>query len=175
MDLHFISPLLEELDGLESEVLACTVWEDVRPCDGVAGLCDWRLAGKVSGLLRSRYLQGKVGEVMLIPGRPQLSFDKILLFGAGAQASFDETRYRQVMNHMLDTIAGLAAPIAVVQLPGRQNDLIAAERAADMLLEVAGRDGARHHDAWTLVEDNNARHRIQQHMIEERRRVRRDE
>jgi len=175
MNLHFVSPALRELDGLDSEVLACTVWADARPCDGVAALCDWRLAGRVSTLLRSGYLRGEAGEVMMMPGRPHMSFDKILLFGAGARATFDETRFQQVLNHMLETIAGIRSRIAVVQLPGRQGNVIAAERAADMLLEVAARDDQRRHDVWTLIEDTDARRRIEQHMIEERRRVRRTE
>jgi hypothetical protein len=175
MDLLFVSPVLAELDALESEVLACTVWQDVRPCGGVAGLCDWRLAGTISDLLRRGALRGEPGEVMLIPGRPRLSFDKILLFGAGERHRFDEACYRDVMQTMLDTIGGLASRIAVVQLPGRQGDVIAAERAADMLLEIAARDDERRHDVWTLIEDTAARRRIEQHMIEERRRVRRTE
>ena len=175
MELHFVSPRLEELDALESEVLACSVWQDVRPCDGVAGLCDWRLAGRISGLMRAGFLVGEVGEIVMLPGRPRLSFDKILLFGAGPREGFDESRYHRVMIHMLDCIQGLASRIAVVQLPGRQSDLIKAERAADMLLEVVSRDRKRRHDVWTLIEDGDARRRIEQHMIEERRRIRRTE
>ncbi len=166
---------LGELDDLESEVLACTLWEDVRPCDGVAALCDWRLAGMLSRLMRRGYLRGRSGEVLLVPGRPSLSFDKLLLFGAGVRAGFDEPRYRSVMQHMLDTIASLGTRMAVVQLPGRQADLISAERAADMLLEMAGRDDSHRRDVWTLVEGTDARRRIEQHMIEERRRIRRGE
>ncbi|MBW2454817.1 MAG: leucyl aminopeptidase [Deltaproteobacteria bacterium] len=176
MELLFVSPVLSELDGLESEVLACTVWEDVRPCDGVAGLCDWRLAGRVSNLMRRGYLLGQRGEVLLMPGRPNMSFDKILLFGAGPRSAFDEATFREVTAHMMRTIDGLCSRIAVVQLPGRQNDLIPAEKAADALLEAASRPPERRrHDVWTLVEDGRARRRIEQHMIEERRRIRRTE
>jgi Cytosol aminopeptidase family, N-terminal domain len=175
VELHFASPRLDELDALESEVLACSVWQDVRPCDGVAGLCDWRLAGKISALMRSGFVAGKPGEVVMLPGRPQLSFDKILLFGAGPRDGFDEGRFLSVMHHMLECIQGLASRIAVVQLPGRQSNLIKAERAADMLLEIVTRDRSRRHDVWTLIEDTDARRRIEQHMIEERRRFRRTE
>ena len=174
MDLQFVSPRLSHLDALESEVLACCVWEDQRPCSGVAGLCDWRLAGRISNLFRSGFLSGARGEVMMIPGRPRLSFDKLLLFGAGVRNDFDEAGYREILTHMLDTIAGLYSRVAVVQLPGRQSDVIAAERAADMLLEATARDPDSHRDdVWTLVEDGDARRRIQQHMVEERRRIRR--
>lgn len=174
MDLQFVSPRLSHLDALESEILACCVWEDQRPCDGVAGLCDWRLAGRISELFRSGFLEGKRGEVMMVPARPRLTFDKLLLFGAGPREAFDEAGYREILAHMLATIGGLCSRLAVVQLPGRQAELIPAERAADMLLEATSRDAeAYRNDVWTLVEDGEARRRIQTHMIEERRRIRR--
>lgn len=172
MELLFVSPTLAELDTLESEVLACALWEDVRPAQGVAGLCDWRLGGRISRLLRTGELAGRMGEVMIVPGRPRLSFDKIVLFGAGPRDAFDEGRYREVLDHMLATIDGLGTRVAVVQLPGRQGDVIPAERAADMLLEAVAHEAARRSDVWTLVEPAEARRRIQQHMVEERRRIR---
>ncbi|MBW2525007.1 MAG: leucyl aminopeptidase [Deltaproteobacteria bacterium] len=171
VELRFVSPQLSELDSLESEVLACTVWEDVRPSDGVAGLCDWRTAGRIASLQRDGYLVGRQGEVLLLPGRPKLPFEKLLLFGAGTREAFDEQVCGEVTRHMLSTIDGLQANFAVAELPGRQSDLITPERAADLLLEAAGRT---HQQAiWTLVEDGEARRQITQHMIEERRRVRR--
>jgi hypothetical protein len=174
MELRFVSADLHELDALESEVLACSVWQDARPCDGVAGLCDWRLAGRVSELQRLGYLRGALGEVLLLPGRPRMSFDKVLLFGAGPRVDFDENVCARVIEHMLQTIEGLCSRLAVVQLPGRQNDMVTAESAADMLLESAALEPhANQHDVWTLVESVDARKRITQHMIEERRRVRR--
>jgi hypothetical protein len=174
VELLFVSPELSELDTLESEVLACALWEDVRPAVGVAGLCDWRLGGRISNLLRTGELSGRLGEVMIVPGRPRLSFDKIVIFGAGPRAAFDEGRFREVMGHMLATIDGLGTRVAVVELPGRQGDVIRPERAADMLLEAVAHDAARRADVWTLVEPADARRRIQQHMVEERRRIRYD-
>jgi hypothetical protein len=174
MELLFVEPELSELDSLESEVLACSVWEDVRPCDGVAALCDWRLNGTSSGLRRSGYLTGAAGEVVMLPGRPRLTFDKVLLFGAGPRGGFDDMRFRNVMRHMIDTIADLRTRIAVVQLPGRQTNLIRPERAADMLLETVALDERRRSDVWTLIEPIAARRRIQQQMVEERRRIRYD-
>jgi hypothetical protein len=171
VELRFASPSLYELDALETEVLACALWEDVRPSDGVAGLCDWRLGGRLSRLQRSGFLRGSLGEVMLIPGRPRLSFDKLLLFGAGPRTAFDEQVFGEVVRAMLRTIDDLHAEQAVVELPGRQSDLIAAERAADMLLEAAGR--SHEPSQWILIDDAEARRRVTQHMIEERRRVRR--
>jgi len=156
VELHFVPPNLSALDALESEVLACSIWEDVRPCDGVAGLCDWRLGGAISSLQRQGFVTGARGDLLLMPGRPRLSFDKILLFGAGARSSFDEARFREVMHHMLATLADLRARVAVVQLPGRQADLIPAERAADLLLEAASRKRPARYDAWIVRTDKDA-------------------
>ena len=171
MELRFVSPSLQYLDELDAEVLACTVWSDVRPLHGVAGLVDWRMAGGLSRLVSRGRVTGALGEVVLLPGKPHVSFDKVLAFGAGARASFDDEAYRAVVGKMLRATADLAARGVVVELPGRHDGLVSAEHAADVLLASA--DTRREHDAWTLVEGTEGRQRITQHMIEQRRRVRR--
>jgi hypothetical protein len=72
---------------------------------------------------------------------------------------------------MLVTFENLQSRGGVVELPGRADELIPAEQAADLLLAAAGRE--REHNLWVLVENSDAKQRIVQHMIEERRRVRR--
>ncbi len=171
MDLRFVPPELARLDEIDSEVLACTVWSDARPSHGLAGLCDWRLGGRISDLERKGLVTGARGEVVLLPGKPRLTFDKLLLFGAGPRDAFGEEAFLDVVQRMLATMESLSARASVVELPGRHDRLIAADRAADILLACAGR--APEHDAWTLVEDAEGKQRIVQHMIEERRRVRR--
>jgi hypothetical protein len=171
LELRFVTPDLARLDEIDSEVLACTVWSDVRPSHGIAGLCDWRLGGRISDLERRGLIRGTLGEVVLLPGKPRLTFDKLLLFGAGSRASFGDEAFRAVVLRMLTTMERLLARVSVVELPGRHDQLIPAERAADILLACAARKSE--HDAWTLVEDYDGRQRIVQHMIEERRRVRR--
>src|SRR2546421_79579 len=51
MKLAFVAPRLPELDGVEAEALACTVWQDARPTGGVASLCDWRPGGGLRAAL----------------------------------------------------------------------------------------------------------------------------
>lgn len=171
MELRFVTPELARLDEIDSEVLACTVWSDTRPVHGLAGLCDFRLGGRVSDLLRGGHILGDLGEIVLLPGKPRLSFDKLLMFGAGPRATFGEETFQRLVVQMLSTMEGLAARVSVVELPGRHDGLIAADRAADILLAYAG--GRPAHDVWTLVEDADGKQRVVQHMIEERRRVRR--
>lgn len=170
MDLRFTLPSLRKLDLSGTEVLIAGLAEDERPPHGVAGLVDWRLAGRLSRLVASGFATGRIGEVLLLPGKPKLPFDKVLLFGTGPMALYSELAYRAVIERMLRTLEGLRARSAVVELPGRHHGVIAPERAADILLEMAG--GRPEHDVWTLIESAEAQRAITQHMIQERRRVR---
>ncbi len=170
MDLRFVPPHLRRLDLAGTEVLAACLAAGERPPHGVVGLVDWRLARRISRLIEQGFATGAVGEVMLVPGKPRLPFDKVLVFGIGPAPDFDERVFRAVVEQMLTTLEGLRARTAVVELPGRHLDAIEPERAADILLERAG--GKPEHDVWTLVETTAAQRAITQHMIQERRRVR---
>jgi hypothetical protein len=170
VELRFTLPSLRKLDLLGTEVIMCGVASDEQPPHGLAGLLDWRLAGRLSALIEKGFVSGKVAEVVLVPGKPKLPFDKVLLFGVGPRADFSEPVYRVVIEKMLGTLEGLRARSAVVELPGRPFDAIRPERAADILLEAAGSNPV--HDVWTLAEPIEAQRQITQHMIQERRRVR---
>jgi hypothetical protein len=171
MDLRFTVPELSALDQIGTEILVASVTREERPPQGVAGLVDWRLAGRISRLMLRGFLTGELGEVLLTSGRPRLPFDKVVLFGLGNKDEFEEAVFRSVAERILATLVGLKARTAVVELPGRHFDALSAERATDILLETVGQ--SREHDVWTLVEPPEAQRALTQHMIRERRRVRR--
>jgi hypothetical protein len=171
MDLRFTVPELTALDQIGTEILVAGVAQDEKPPQGVAGLVDWRLSGHVSRLIVRGFLKGELGEVLLLAGRPRLPFDKIVLFGLGVRTEFEEAVFRSVVERILSTLVGLKARTAVVELPGRHWNALSAERATDILLESVGQ--SREHDVWTLVEPIEAQRAVTQHMIRERRRVRR--
>ena len=170
MELRFTLPSLRKLDLLGTEVILAAVAQDEQPPHGLAGLLDWRLAGRISALMERGFVTGSVAEVVLVPGKPKLPFDKVLLFGVGSRADFSEPVYRLVVEKMLSTLEGLRARSAVVELPGRHFDGIRPDRAADILLECAGSKPM--HDTWTLAETLESQRLVTQHMIQERRRVR---
>jgi hypothetical protein len=169
VDLRFAVPSLRRLDLSGTEVLVAALTTDERPPHGVAGLVDFRLAGRISRLAESGFATGEAGEVLLVPGKPKLPFDKIVLFGIGPMADFQEGAFLHTIERILATLEGLRARTAVVELPGRHFGAIAPERAADLLLESVG--GKREHDVWTLLEPAEAQRAITQH-IQERRRTR---
>ncbi len=168
MDLRFSTGELRRLDLAVSEVLAVPIAEGERPPGGVAGLVDWRSGGRISDLIRRGFIRGVVGEAVLLPGKPKLPFDKVLCFGMGRAAAFNEQIYRAVVETMLDTIEGLGVRRAVVQLPGRHTDSLQAERAVELLLECSL--ARPHHDTWTLIEPPDEQRAIKQKLQQDRRR-----
>jgi hypothetical protein len=171
VELRFVPPALRRLDLAATEVLVGSLTENERPVRGLAGLLDWRLNGRIASLLASGFATGKLGEVLLIPGKPRLPFDKVILFGLGQTANFGDRTYREVVERILSTLEQLRARSAVVELPGRHFNAIRPEAAASVLLECAAE--RPDHDLWTLVESTEAQPIIAQQVILEKKRIRR--
>lgn len=167
MEFRFVPRGLRQLDEIGAEVIACGIYRDERPFAGLAGLLDWRLAGRLSRLAKKGFIVGEVGELLAMPVRPRLPFDKLLAFGLGPRGSFGDATFRTVLERTMNALVGLHVKKAVVELPGRGDEVISAERAADIVLDVVGED---ERDGLTFVEDPLAQERIEQHAQERRRR-----
>lgn len=170
MELRFVLPALRRLDLAGTEVLVASLTEDERPIRGLAALLDWRLKGHLSNLLVDGFASGKLGEVLLVPGKPRLPFDKVLLFGLGHTSDFGDRTFRLVVERILSTLEGLKARSAVVELPGRHLDAIRPDEAANVLLGLTA--DRKEHDLWTLVEPLEAQQAINQQVLLERKRIR---
>ena len=170
VDLQFLSRELKSLDDTGVELVACGIWRDRRPFAGLAGLLDWRLAGKLSQLARDGFLIGEVGEALFLPGRPRTPFDKVLVLGLGTRDGFGASTFSTVLDKLLASLEGLRVRRAVVELPGRADGAFDAETAAKMVLDRVG--DAPTHDAWWLVEDAEGERRMARRAQEERRRAR---
>lgn len=166
VDLRFVPRALRHIDEIGAEVIACGVYRDDRPFAGVAGLLDWRLAGRLSRLAKRGFLLGEVGELLAMPVRPRLPFDKLLVAGLGPRGAFGDATFRKVLERTLGALEGLNVKKAVLELPGRGDDAISAERSAEILLDLLGDD---ERDALTFVEDAADQQRIEKHAQERRR------
>jgi hypothetical protein len=170
VDLHFLPPELRRIDEANVELCACTIWSDERPMRGFAGLLDWRLGGRLSALLQSRFMRGELGETLLVPGKPHLSFDKVLVVGLGARSAFGDGTFRGSVVRIARALEGMRVRRAVVELPGRASGAIEPEHAITLALDCLG--ASPEHDAWWLVEDAASQRRVVERATEERRRVR---
>ncbi len=170
MDLRFLPAEPRRLDEANVELCACSIWTDERPMRGLAGLLDWRLGGRLTALLRAGFLRGEVGETLLVPGKPHVPFEKVLVVGLGPRAAFDDAAFRAAIQHMARAFEGMRVRRAVLELPGRASDAIDPERAITMTLEMLG--ASAEHDLWWLIDTAGAQRRIEQRAADERRRVR---
>jgi len=166
LDLRFVAPDLRRLDEVSAEVVVCGVWRDTRPLTGLASLLDWRLAGRLSRLAKQGFLVGEVGEVLVLPTRPRLPFDKVLVCGLGPRAAFSDATFRTVLARALDALTGLSVKKAVVELPGRGDSSVDAEHAATTILDLIGED---ERDALCFVEEPEGQRLIEKHAQERHR------
>ena len=153
MNVSFLASDLGKWDALEGapETLVLPFFSDERPLHGAAGLCDWRLCGRLSRLLRSARVAGKWGETTLYPplvaGARRLPFQRLMLVGLGAADGFDEKSAREVSRVIVDkmTRLGPTGPTARTRYalvpPGRSTGRLSARRALEIYLDEARGDG----------------------------------
>lgn len=142
--VHFLPTELAKWDGAatRSDALALAFFTDERPLRGAAGLCDWRLSGRISRLLKKGKLQGRHGETTLLSMcGPKLAFPRVMLFGLGDSSLFDEIHYRREVRHIREVLARAGLGRYAIQPPGRATGLIAPRRALELWLDESARDG----------------------------------
>jgi hypothetical protein len=171
VDFRFVRPNLRLIDEVGAEAIVCSIWQDLRPFRGLAGLLDWRLAGMLSSRAKRGHLIGSVGEVTLVPGHPKLSFDKVIVFGLGPQSTFEEDIFRKTLAHTFQCLEGLQIRRAVMELPGRGDDTFDIDQAAEVIINAAG-DTNPLDVAW-LIEGENAEEKFAQRIRDEDNRRRR--
>lgn len=170
MDVRFVPLDLARVGALRYEAVALPFFEDERPLRGAAGLCDWRLCGRLSRLLLAGRVTGALGEVTLLPARPALPFDKMLLFGAGGSGGFDAARFAAVSSRLFEVVEGLRLRNLVLSLPGRSTGSASPGDAIRWFLEAAaGREGVEE----VIVLDDLDAQKVMLPVVEaERRRAR---
>ncbi|MBI2389403.1 MAG: leucyl aminopeptidase [Deltaproteobacteria bacterium] len=155
LELGWIERDLRALDRAGADVLVGACFDDDSPPRGAAGLVDWRLGARLSRLCLGGFLTGAIGERLLLPARPRLPFDKVLLVGLGPRATFDEQRYLAALSDVLDALDGLRVRRAAIELPGRHAAAIGAQRALELLLIALGQRPAQL-EALSVVDDREA-------------------
>lgn len=154
MDFRYVAPDLRKLDAVSAEVACCSIWQDEWPMLGLAALVDWRLAGRLSDLAKRGFVTGADDEIVMMPARPGLPFEKLLVLGLGKKSAFGDETVTRAAKRLLYALEGLQVRKAVVELPGRGDGSIAPERAAQLVRAAVGESDV--HDAWWLVEDAEA-------------------
>jgi hypothetical protein len=145
-----ILPLdLARWDESARDVLVLPVFTDDRPLRGAAGLADWRLCGRLSGLLKNERATAKAGETMLLPPGRRLRFKRVLWFGLGDAKGYSDERFRKDLGWIAGVVRNAGASDWALQAPGRASGMIGARRALELILE----DLLLADEKITLIED----------------------
>ncbi|MDP3276488.1 MAG: M17 family peptidase N-terminal domain-containing protein [Deltaproteobacteria bacterium] len=172
MELRFVTLSLSAIDSLRSELGVLTFFEDERPLRGYAGLCDWRLCGRLSGLLASRRVQGRVGEKTLLPAGARLPFERLLLVGLGQRSHFDVEAFDVASQALVESVLGLRVRNVALALPGRSASMIGpAESARRFMASLGGLHDEL--DELAVVDEPEALREMSPILESERRRLRR--
>jgi hypothetical protein len=142
MKVSFLNAELPKWDQLEPEeapeALVLPFFSDERPLRGAAGLCDWRLCGRLSKMLGGKKLAGAWGETTLYPprvsGLPRLPFARLVMFGLGPAERFDETCARDAARKIGLTATKLGLRRWALVPPGRSTGRLSARRALELCL-----------------------------------------
>jgi hypothetical protein len=123
------------------EALILPFFSDERPLRGAAGLCDWRLCGRLSRMLAAGRVGGGFSETTLYPpvvaGRPRLPFPALLMFGLGPSERFDEACARDASRKIVEVVGRMGLKRYALMPPGRSTGRLSARRALELYLDEA--------------------------------------
>jgi len=129
-------------DGEAPEALVLPFFSDERPLRGAAGICDWRLCGRLSRLLSSGRVTGAWGETTLFPPGRRLPFARLVLFGLGPGDTFDDGRAVEAARRLLGVLTRMRLGRVAISLPGRSTGRLSARRSLEILQQELGRGGS---------------------------------
>ena len=128
---------LASLDRLRADVLVVNLFEEDRPLRGTAGYCDWRLCGRISGLIQEDAFGCRRGEVLLTDTGRRIGAERVLLFGQGMRNQFDRISFIQTVDLMLRVLTKACLTHIALELPFVEASSIPAAEAFRLFFERA--------------------------------------
>jgi len=112
-----------------ADLTVLPVFSDERPLQGLAGVLDWRLGGRLSGLLREGICTGNEGEHVLTLSRHTPVLWRVVLLGLGGRTGFDSARAQVAGAHVLDLCNNLCVQELMLGMPAHTPTLPVPEAA----------------------------------------------
>ena len=123
------------------DVCILPLFSDERPLTGLAGFFDWRASGMLSGLVRRRWCTGRAGEAVLMPARRTLPATRIVLYGLGGSADFDDATARKAAAAMVGVARDLRPQDVMLAMPGKGQERAIVEAVFDAALSTLNTSG----------------------------------
>lgn len=94
----------ELVDQVQNDLALALAFEDERPLQGVAGMVDWRLNGKLSKLIKNHRFEGKHGDALLMPAGGRIPAKELLLLGLGSKRDLTEHKVAELVAFIVDRL-----------------------------------------------------------------------
>lgn len=106
----------QPIDRIPCELMILLHFEEDVPLDGLLGLVDWRINGRLSHLVKEHRFTGKAREMLLMPAERRFKSEKLIVMGLGPKAHFHEDHAPQVIDYIFQTASGMQAAQICVSL-----------------------------------------------------------
>lgn len=154
MKLALLPLDLGKWDEVKKDALLLPVFADERPLRGAAGLADWRLCGRLTRLVRAQRLLGARGETLMLPPGRRLGFGRLILFGLGPSAGYDDAQLKRDVGWMRTVAKQAGVRDFALEAPGRAMGVVGARRALEIVIDETDRG-----EGTVLLIDNPAGHK----------------
>ncbi|MFN0063343.1 MAG: M17 family peptidase N-terminal domain-containing protein [Myxococcaceae bacterium] len=110
---------LETLDKhLGADALLLFIGEDERPLQGLSGMVDWRMCGRLSRLLQENFFQGSAGETLLLPSMGRIDAPRIFVMGVGPLASLTSPGVEHLLARGVEVLQKAKISSVALEPPG---------------------------------------------------------
>ncbi len=130
----FVAPRLDRVEAAGGTDICLFLFEEKQPLQGLAGLVDWRLLGRISNAIIDREFAGRPGECRLFPTEGRLPQKQVMAMGLGPRTSFGADAFRAAVDAMWTHSVG-DGPI-IASLPGRGEGVCDSADAMEWLLAL---------------------------------------
>jgi len=154
VNIGFVAPRLDRFAEQAGALLCTFAFAERRPFIGATGLVDWRLHGHLSRLRIRGFLDGELGESLLVPLGDRLPPIHLVILGLGPREALNDERSREALLRMFDAIERLGDAPLLVALPGRPEQVVDPAEAMERFLDVYDERGRRRR--VTLIEPSAA-------------------
>ncbi|RME23848.1 MAG: hypothetical protein D6806_10545 [Deltaproteobacteria bacterium] len=108
---------LATLDRLQAELLVLLPFEEDRPLQGTAGLCDWRLNGRINRLVEQGWYRPSREQALLMDSAGRIPTSRVLVLGMGKRAALDAQSYRRRISCLAGILGKLRYSSVALELP----------------------------------------------------------
>jgi len=92
-------------DRMDGEVVVALFFEDDRPLRGAAALLDWRLNGRLTGLLLEQKTAGALGDTVICSNNGKLESAWALLVGGGSRQRLSRAIWERLVKRQFEICA----------------------------------------------------------------------